>query len=128
MSNPQPDVVGSRALGVVSLTRITPPSVAVALQRAGAQEARVRVRGKYEPSTIIARPGRPLRITFRREEIAACSEQVIFPAFGKSATLPPYKDVTLEVHPETPGQYEFTCRMGVLRGRIVVRGEHEGIV
>ncbi len=107
---------------VFQLPRVAPASAAVALQRAsGAQEARVRISGRYEPSTIIARPGRPLRITFRREEIAECSEQVVFPAFGKSATMPPYTDVTLEIFPSVPGDYEFTCRMGVLRGHLVVR-------
>ena len=28
------------------------------------------------------------RLVFRREETSSCSEQVIFPAFGKSAMLP----------------------------------------
>jgi plastocyanin domain-containing protein len=58
---------------------------------------RVRVHGGYEPAVIHARAGVPLRIVFRREESAACSDRVIFPTLGKSTTLPPYQDVTVEI-------------------------------
>ena len=81
---------------------------------------RVRVKGGYQPSVVHARVGEPLRIVFSREETASCSEHVVFPAFGKSAMLPPFEDVTLELVPERAGEYEFTCQMGMLRGRLVV--------
>ena len=81
---------------------------------------RIRVRGGYQPDTIYARAGEPLRLTFRREETAACSERVVFPDFGKSAMLPPYQDVTIELRPERAGAYEFTCEMGMLHGRLIV--------
>lgn len=84
--------------------------------------ARVVVRGRYEPDTILAAAGRPLRITFRREETRSCSERVIFPDFGKSAMLPPHEDVTVELAPDRAGEYEFTCELGVLRGRLIVTG------
>lgn len=80
----------------------------------------MRVRGGYEPQTIVAEAGLPLRIVFQREESAACSERVVFPAFGKSAMLPKGKKVAVDLLPTTPGEYEFTCGMGVLRGRLVV--------
>jgi Cupredoxin-like domain len=85
--------------------------------------ARVRVKGGYQPSAVHGRVGEPLRIVFSREETASCSEHVVFPAFGKSAMLPPFEDVVLELVPERAGEYEFTCQMGVLRGRLVVTGE-----
>lgn len=88
----------------------------------GTREVRVRVRGGYEPDTIRAEAGVPLRIVFRREETAACSERVVFPAFGKSATLPRDRDVAVELLPEEAGEYEFTCGMGMLRGRLTVSG------
>lgn len=84
------------------------------------REVRVRVHGGYEPDTIGAEAGVPLRIVFRREEAAACSERVVFPAFGKSATLLPDRDVAVELLPEEAGEYEFTCGMGMLRGRLTV--------
>lgn len=84
------------------------------------REIRVRVCGGYVPDTIRAEAGVPLRIVFRREESAPCSEQVVFPAFGKSATLPPGEQVAVDLLPEKPGEYEFTCAMGMLRGTLVV--------
>ena len=80
----------------------------------------VRVRGGYLPDTIYAEAGVPLRIVFRREESSPCSEQVVFPAFGKSAMLPQGEQVTVELPPAEPGRYEFTCGMGMLRGTLVV--------
>ena len=85
-----------------------------------ASAVRVRVKGGYQPATIYGRVGEPLRIVFSREESASCSEHVVFPAFGKSAMLPPFEDVTLEFVPEHAGEYEFTCQLGMLRGRLVV--------
>jgi len=84
---------------------------------------RVRVKGGYQPSVLHGRVGEPLRIVFSREETASCSEHVVFPAFGKSAMLPPFEDVSLELVPEHPGEYEFTCQLGMLRGRLVVVGD-----
>lgn len=73
-----------------------------------ASAVRVRVKGGYQPAAIYGRVGEPLRIVFSREESASCSEHVVFPAFGKSAMLPPFEDVTLELVPEHAGEYEFT--------------------
>ncbi len=84
------------------------------------REVLVRVSGGYVPDTIRTEVGVPLRIVFRREESAPCSEQVVFPAFGKSATLPPGEQVAVDLLPEEPGEYEFTCAMGMLRGKLVV--------
>lgn len=81
---------------------------------------RIRVKGGFEPDTVLARANEPLRLVFRREETAACSERVVFPELGRSAALPPFQDVSLELHPERPGEYEFTCQLGVLRGLLVV--------
>jgi plastocyanin domain-containing protein len=59
-------------------------------------------------------------LNFLREETAACSEQVIFPDFGKQATLTPHKTISVEFIPDTPGEYEFQCAMGMLRGKLIV--------
>ncbi|HLF68100.1 MAG TPA: cupredoxin domain-containing protein [Gaiellaceae bacterium] len=89
----------------------------------GTREVRIRVRGGYEPSTVVARAGERLRLTFRREDRLACTEEVVFPHFGRSATLPAGEEVTVELLLEEPGEYAFTCGWGMLCGRLVVRGE-----
>lgn len=88
---------------------------------AGYQEAMVLVKGGYTPDVIVVEHGKPVRLNFRREETASCSEMVILQDFGKSAHLPTGETVPVEVLPEAPGTYEFTCQMGMFRGKLVVR-------
>ena len=91
-----------------------------AVASSGYQEAMVLVKGGYTPDVIVVEHGRPVRLKFRREESAACSEMVVFNDFGKSAKLPTGETVAVEFLPEKPGDYEFTCQMGMLRGKLVV--------
>lgn len=91
-----------------------------AVTSSGYQEAMVLVRGGYAPDTIVVRAGKPVRLSFRREESSACSEMVVLGDFGKSAKLPEGELVPVEFLPKEPGTYEFTCQMGMLRGRLVV--------
>jgi plastocyanin domain-containing protein len=86
----------------------------------GYQEATILVKGGYSPDTIVVQARTPVRLTFRREEASPCSEMVVFGDFDKSATLPEGELVPVELLPERPGTYEFTCQMGMLRGRLVV--------
>ena len=86
----------------------------------GYQEAMVLVKGGYTPDVIIVQHGKPVRLTFRREETAACSEMVIFNDFGKSAQLPTGEAVPIEFLPEKAGEYEFSCQMGMFRGKLIV--------
>ena len=94
--------------------------VAAATVSDGYQEVMVLVKGGYTPDTIRVSAGRPVRLLFRREETAACSEQVVLADFGKSAVLPEGQVVPVEFLPADPGEHEFTCQMGMLRGRILV--------
>jgi len=42
------------------------------------------------------------------------------PAFNKSANLPEGEAVAVEFLPKDPGEYEFQCQMGMLRGKLIV--------
>ena len=86
----------------------------------GYQEQMILVKGGYTPDTIRVAAGRPVRLLFRREETAACSERVVLPDFGKSAPLPTGVTVPVEFMAGDPAEHEFTCQMGMLRGRIIV--------
>jgi plastocyanin domain-containing protein len=44
---------------------------------------------------------------------------VLFPDFNKSAKLPPGETVSIEFTPETPGEYDFQCQMGMLHGKLI---------
>ena len=86
----------------------------------GVQEVAVTVKGGYTPDVIVVKAGQPVRLTFTRQESSACSEEVLFPDFNKSSVLPEGEQVTLEFTPENPGEYGFQCKMGMLRGKLVV--------
>jgi plastocyanin domain-containing protein len=79
----------------------------------------ITVRGGYEPSVIRARAGAPLRLVFDRQETSSCSEEVVFGDFGIRRFLPAHQQTAVELTPAAPGTYEFTCGMGMLRGRLV---------
>ena len=74
----------------------------------------------YTPDTIIVRRGRPVRLNFRREETASCSDKVIFADFQKSADLPTGQTVAVELLPKEPEEFGFACPMGMFRGRLIV--------
>ncbi len=84
------------------------------------QEVFITVKGGYTPDLILVKAGRPVRLNFQRQETASCSETVIFPDFQKSAKLPPGETVPIEFTPDKPGEYQFNCQMGMLRGKLVV--------
>ena len=96
-------------------------SVSAQTSASGVQEIDVTVKGGYQPSTIIARAGERLRLNFTRREASLCGEEVIIPDFGKRAHLPENTSVTLEVTPQKPGEYEFTCGMNMYRGKLIVK-------
>ena len=86
----------------------------------GHQEAMILVKGGYTPDVVVVQHGKPVRLNFRREETASCSEMVLFPDFDKSAQLPTGETVAVEFVPQDAGEYEFACQMGMLRGKLIV--------
>lgn len=91
-----------------------------ALTSAGWQEQMVLVKGGYTPDTIVAVAGTPLRLIFQREESSPCSETVVFDGFGMHARLPEGQSTAVELLPKEPGEYPFTCQMGMLRGTLLI--------
>jgi plastocyanin domain-containing protein len=86
----------------------------------GYQEAMILVKGGYTPDTVIVNRGKPVRLNFRREETASCSDQVVFEHFKKSAELPTGELVAVELMPNEAGEFAFACPMGMFRGRLIV--------
>ena len=86
----------------------------------GAQDVVVLVDGGYAPSAIEVVAGRPVRLTFDRADTSSCSDEVVLPDFGIRRFLPTGARTSVEFTPDQPGTYEFTCGMGMLRGRVVV--------
>ena len=92
----------------------------VAVGASGRQDVTITVRAGYDPAAIHVRRGAPVRLIFDRQETSGCSEEVVIPAFGIRRYLPANEKTTVEFTPASAGSVEFTCGMGMLRGRIVV--------
>jgi plastocyanin domain-containing protein len=92
----------------------------------GTQEVRVTVDGGYEPATIALRAGRPVRLLFDRRDSGSCTEEVVLPDFGIRRFLPTGSTTPVEFTPATPGTFEFSCGMGMVRGKLVVTGPAAG--
>jgi plastocyanin len=116
-----PPAAGVKPSAVPRAAGASPEAAAPSATVEGPLEARITVRGGYDPSVIEVRAGRPVRLIFHREEMEGCSDTVLLPEWGIYQHLPAHEDTVVEFTPEQPGEYEFTCGMQMLRGKIVVR-------
>lgn len=118
------DLVGLGLIGFIVwfFWLVKAKGVRAALTSAGYQEQMILVKGGYTPDVIVVQRGKAVRLNFLRQESASCSEMVLLPAFNKSAKLPEGATVAIEFLPTEPGEYEFTCQMGMFRGKLVVEG------
>lgn len=116
------DLIGLGLIGVVVwfFWLVKPKGTKAALTSSGYQQQMVLVKGGYTPDIIVVERGKPVRLNFVRQESASCSEMVLFPAFNKSANLPEGKTVQVEFLPNEPGEFDFSCQMGMFRGKIIV--------
>lgn len=93
-----------------------------AIRASASQAIEIRVEGgAYQPAVITAPAGQPLTLRFLRLDATPCAERVVFSGLGLTAELPlghPH-DVTLPAL--AAGSHEFTCQMGMYRGRIVAQ-------
>jgi plastocyanin domain-containing protein len=96
--------------------------VQAATTSGGVQEQLITVSGGYSPATVTVQSGRPVRLLFDRQETNPCSEEVVFSAFGIKKFLPAHERTAVEFTPATPGTYDFVCGMGMLHGKLLVKG------
>ena len=87
----------------------------------GVQEVAVTVKGGYSPAVIEVERGKPVQLSFYRDEENSCSEELLMPDFSVRRDLPAFKTTLVELLPQQAGTFEFTCGMGMLRGRLVVK-------
>ena len=88
------------------------------LDVSGQQVVEVTVHGGFEPDSIRALAGLPLRVVFRRQDDDACSERVIFSAPRLDRRLATTGPTTIDLPAQPPGEIRFTCGMGRYRGHI----------
>lgn len=88
------------------------------LDPSGHQVVDVTVHGGYQPDSIRALAGLPLRVVFRRQDDDACSERVVFSTPRLDRRLAATGPTTIDLPAQPPGEIRFTCGMGRYRGHI----------
>jgi plastocyanin domain-containing protein len=86
----------------------------------GVQEVAIIVKGGYSPDVIEVERGKPVQLSFYRDEENSCSEELLMPDFSIRRDLPAFKTTLVELLPQQAGTFTFTCGMGMLRGSLVV--------
>lgn len=76
--------------------------------------------GVYQPARIRVKLHHPLTLRFTRQDPSACAEFVVFDALNISKQLPLHQPVDIQLTLEKSGEYEFTCQMGMYRGKLIV--------
>ena len=87
----------------------------------GVQEVAITVKGGYSPDVIEVERGKPVQLSFYRDEENSCSEELLMPDFNIRRDLPAFKTTLVELLPTAAGTFTFTCGMGMLRGSLVVK-------
>lgn len=95
--------------------------IAAHIGKDGVQVIDVTVKGGYQPSAIVIKAGKPLRLNFTRREASLCGEEVVLPEFGKRVHLPENITVPVEIPPSKPGEYDFMCGMNMYKGKLIAR-------
>lgn len=85
------------------------------------QKIEIEVIGGYTPSVISLIKNRPTRLIFYRQENSSCSEEVVLSDFKIRKKLPAFQKTVIEFTPDKAGEFEFTCGMGMLHGKIIVQ-------
>jgi len=87
----------------------------------GVQQIDITVKGGYSPDVIEVERGKPVQLSFYRDEENSCSEELLMPDFSIRRDLPAFQTTLVELLPQQAGRFEFTCGMGMLRGALVVK-------
>ena len=95
-------------------------SVAAETRAGGVQEIDITVRGGYEPDRVGVRAGRTVRLNFYRDDPSSCAETVVFGDFQIARRLPLRERTSVEFTPPEPGEFNWTCGMSMMRGKLVV--------
>lgn len=95
-------------------------TVAANVGVSGVQEIDIMVKGGYSPDVIAVKKGIPVKLNFYRDETSSCSEQVIISDLHIARELPAFKTTSIEFTPDRTGEFDFTCGMNMLHGKLKV--------
>ena len=99
---------------------LAPRKAANAADAGGRQEIEIVVRGGYDPGVVHVKRGIPVRLVFNRQDTSSCSEEIVIPDFGIRRFLPSGEKTSVDFTPPKNGEFEITCGMSMLHGKLVV--------
>lgn len=76
--------------------------------------------GAYDPARIEVAANKPVQLTFIRKDASPCAAQVVFGDLDISHELSMDSPTRITLPTLKPGEYEFTCQMGMYRGSLRV--------
>jgi plastocyanin domain-containing protein len=87
----------------------------------GSQTAEITVSGGYTPNRIQLAQGVPAKLIFHRKDSSSCFDEVVLPDFGIKTKLPVGQPYTVEITPDTAGNFKYSCGMNMFHGEIIVK-------
>lgn len=75
----------------------------------------------YQPNQLVVKAGKPVQLSFLRENPSSCLGKILIPDFGIATDLPLHQLKTIEFTPKEEGEHAFSCGMNMVRGIIKVQ-------
>ena len=75
----------------------------------------------FEPVSLTLRRGVQARITFLRTTDQTCAKEIVLRDFGIRRDLPLNQPVVVKLAPNKKGEFDFTCGMNMMRGKLIVQ-------
>jgi hypothetical protein len=92
-----------------------------ATTKGGVQVVNVGIKdGYYSPNMFMVKSGAPVRVVFTGKA-AGCLAKPMFKTLNKSADFEKTGTATIDLGNLQAGTYEFTCGMGMVGGKVVVK-------
>jgi len=114
-------LAGLATIAAVNWYFLAPRSATEVGSSTGTQDVTVVVDSGYAPSVVEVQAGHPVRLRFDRRDTGSCSDEVVLGDFGIRRFLPTGRITTVQFTPERPGTYAFSCGMGMIHGKVVVK-------
>jgi uncharacterized protein len=76
--------------------------------------------GGFQPSTISLKKGVPVRWIINGQNVTGCTSTIIIPSFNISKNLQSGTNI-VEFTPQNQGEIPFSCGMGMVRGKFIVK-------
>lgn len=77
--------------------------------------------GDYQPASFNVQAGKPVRLNVTRDDKPTCGDVLTIPSQNISKPIAVNQVTTIEFTPQKAGDLEFTCGMGMMKGKIVVQ-------